>query len=408
MKRRLLSVIVSLCLTLCCLPTPALGVETAGFSDVEPEDWFAPYVEVCVEEGLMEGTGDGKFEPQKELSLAEVMVLAARLYSQVMEEDIPPVPLGEELEPDDVLVQLWPFFVDAKDLPERELSPAERIAAMNQSEQESMTDFLDQLTADPAPYSWYLNEVYYLWDLSPTEMERLLHRLKWQEGTAADTPALRDDFGDLLGQLTPSPIVVHAPEQGSAITSQGAWILILTGVMEGTGEGYALDKGLTRAECAALLARMMRPGLRKAPAVEPRQPKELTGLEVWHGSFGQIEVQYTLDLEAPSLSVWYPDTFGREEETQESFPLSPAAAETFRQSPGLEKLLGWGPVYYNMGVFDGHQWGVSLTFSDGTTREIAGSNAYPEGWDLVYDALLELTGKNVMDARMYAATWMHI
>ena len=51
---------------------------------------------------------------------------------------------------------------------------------------------------------------------------------------------------------------------------------------------------------------------------------------------------------------------------------------------------------------------AGITFSDGTTREIAGSNAYPEGWALVYDALLELTGKNVMDARMYAATWMHI
>ena len=139
-----------------------------------------------------------------------------------MEEEIPPVPLGEELEPDDVLVQLWPFFLDAKDMPERELSPAERIAAMNQSEQEAMTDFLNQLAADPTPYSWYLNEVYYLWDLFPAEMEGLFYRLKWQEGTAADTPALRGEFGDLLGQLTPSPIAVHMPEQGSAITSQGA------------------------------------------------------------------------------------------------------------------------------------------------------------------------------------------
>ena len=62
MKRRLLSVIVSLCLTPCCLPCPALGAETAGFSDVSPEDWFAPYVEVCVEEGLM---GRGNLNPKR-------------------------------------------------------------------------------------------------------------------------------------------------------------------------------------------------------------------------------------------------------------------------------------------------------------------------------------------------------
>ena len=71
---------ILLCLTLCSLPLPALGVEqTTGFSDVSPGDWFAPYVAVCVEEGLMRGTGNGRFEPERGLTMAECVMLAVRL-----------------------------------------------------------------------------------------------------------------------------------------------------------------------------------------------------------------------------------------------------------------------------------------------------------------------------------------
>ena len=45
------------------LPSPVLAAEGSGFSDVEEGDWFAPYVEVCAEDGLMIGLGDGRFAP---------------------------------------------------------------------------------------------------------------------------------------------------------------------------------------------------------------------------------------------------------------------------------------------------------------------------------------------------------
>ncbi len=77
--RRILSVVFSLIITLRCL-SPVLAAEDAGFSDVSPEDWFAPYVEVCVEKGLLQGTGDGKFEPERELTDPECLTLALRLY----------------------------------------------------------------------------------------------------------------------------------------------------------------------------------------------------------------------------------------------------------------------------------------------------------------------------------------
>lgn len=50
------------------------------FSDVPADSWYAPYVDVCVEEGLMEGTGRGLFEPERALTDLECLVLALRLY----------------------------------------------------------------------------------------------------------------------------------------------------------------------------------------------------------------------------------------------------------------------------------------------------------------------------------------
>lgn len=82
MKKRFLSIILAIYFTICYLPCPALAAEDTGFSDVKTDDWFAPYVAVCVEEGLMQGTGDGRFDPQRELTDAEAMTLAYRLYDK--------------------------------------------------------------------------------------------------------------------------------------------------------------------------------------------------------------------------------------------------------------------------------------------------------------------------------------
>lgn len=51
----------------------------SGFTDVTDSDWFAPYVSVCVENGLMNGTGAGAFSPQGVITAGEVAAIAARL-----------------------------------------------------------------------------------------------------------------------------------------------------------------------------------------------------------------------------------------------------------------------------------------------------------------------------------------
>lgn len=372
MKRRFLSVILAAYFTVCCFSFPALGEENSGFTDVSPDDWFAPYVEVCVEEGLMQGTGDGRFEPLRELTLAETVVLAARFYakSQGLEE-IPPCEIPENLD-------------------------------------EDTRQALDLLYQSPNSF-WYANAFLYL-GFEPGEILSLTDNgyhsfpppdFSWFE----QEPCFRGDFAELLGEMTPSPIATRLPKDIMEIDNSGAQILIATGVLEGTGEGYALDKSLTRAEAATMLARMMRPALRKTDPVEKRSPEELVALEVQHGSFGRIESKYTLDLSENSLTAWYSGYFQDAEDREETVALTGEAVETFRQSPAAESLLGWGNVYYNMAVMDGHQWKITLTFSDGSSREIFGSNAYPQEWELVYEALNVLTGKEILDTHSYAMTW---
>lgn len=402
--------ILTLCLALSLmLPLSAFGAEEQHtFTDVSPDDWFAPYVEVCVEEGLMLGTGEGKFSPYQDLTLAQVIVLAARLYSQTAEEEIPVLPLDEPLSPEDDLAQLWSFFVDA-DMDAASLAgldPSEITAALEAREQAAISDFLDQLATDPSPY-WYLNELYYLQEHYQVEMRKLLHQLKWQDGTAADTPATREQFGGLLGPLTPFPTVTRIPEGEAASSNQGVWFLVATGVMEGTGNGYELKKNLTRAECATMLARMMRPELRKTLPVEHRETSELCSIQVSHGSFGFVDTEYLLDLENRILWSFSADPWENEEERdpegenqgfQTSEPLDPEALEEFQASSALQDALTWSSIYIGNAA-DGHQWRIVFTFSDGTTRELIGSNAYPESWDLLYDALIKLTGKNILEVR---------
>ena len=78
MKKRLL---LSLTLSGALLLSTALAAEGARFTDVASDAWYAPYVEVCAREGVMNGTGNNAFSPEKVLTNAEAAVLAARIHT---------------------------------------------------------------------------------------------------------------------------------------------------------------------------------------------------------------------------------------------------------------------------------------------------------------------------------------
>ena len=52
----------------------------AGFSDVPASAWYAESVKTVCEYGLMKGTGDGKFNPNGYVTIAESVALMSRLY----------------------------------------------------------------------------------------------------------------------------------------------------------------------------------------------------------------------------------------------------------------------------------------------------------------------------------------
>jgi len=59
-----------------------LAVGETNFSDVSPNDWYAPYTEAMQRIGLMNGVGQGRFDPEGELTreqLAVIWVRAAEL-----------------------------------------------------------------------------------------------------------------------------------------------------------------------------------------------------------------------------------------------------------------------------------------------------------------------------------------
>lgn len=77
MKRSRLLPCLFLCLS---LAVPSLAAEEAPFTDVPQDSWFAQGVATCAQRGIMIGTGEGTFSPDTQLTSAECLTLALRLY----------------------------------------------------------------------------------------------------------------------------------------------------------------------------------------------------------------------------------------------------------------------------------------------------------------------------------------
>lgn len=84
MKKRFLSVVITLCLILSCMAIPALAAKK--FPDVlSPDhDWAAEQIEEMTDLGIIKGYTDGTFKPDKAISKVEAVILFSRLagYSE--------------------------------------------------------------------------------------------------------------------------------------------------------------------------------------------------------------------------------------------------------------------------------------------------------------------------------------
>ena len=86
MKRTLCLILTAVFLSVLSIPCGAAGTETTtsrdypGFTDVAEGSASYEAVKLCYERGLMNGTSDTAFNPQGKLNVAQLVVLAARLY----------------------------------------------------------------------------------------------------------------------------------------------------------------------------------------------------------------------------------------------------------------------------------------------------------------------------------------
>lgn len=79
--KRIPSAVLAMTLLLSCGATALAQGGSAYFADVATDAWYAPYIDVCHGAGLMQGVGDGRFDPDGTLSCAEMMTVCARLHS---------------------------------------------------------------------------------------------------------------------------------------------------------------------------------------------------------------------------------------------------------------------------------------------------------------------------------------
>lgn len=84
MKRKILSLMLALvmCLTM-ALPCFAAETNTASkFDDVPADAWYAEAVNALAEGGILAGKGNGKFDPNANITMAELSVIGARLQGR--------------------------------------------------------------------------------------------------------------------------------------------------------------------------------------------------------------------------------------------------------------------------------------------------------------------------------------
>ena len=79
MAKKLLSVIMTAVFLLSAAIAVIGGGAGTAFSDVDPDAWYAEYVGAVSERGIMEGRGNGKFDPSGSVTRAEFVTILKRL-----------------------------------------------------------------------------------------------------------------------------------------------------------------------------------------------------------------------------------------------------------------------------------------------------------------------------------------
>lgn len=309
--------------------TYALSPDT-GFVDVKADDWFAPYVDVCVEAGLMEGVGGGRFDPERSLTSRECAILALRLHQMGQGGDgtFDPAPadwdyfvltladgtaisqgyLGGQASGMDLH---WAtvrkggghelgFRLGWEDNEDKAwgLALADQAATLNVNGVSyfgvlTLNATQDYLFFLPYPYQldayqtvhdgyvyeagagWWRDGWYYaqqngLGELLGGDDDAPRWSFAYKIAKVTDLPAINDIADNAVPDLDPRSVI-----------DQDALDLYRAGILNGVDDQgtFAGSKTLTRAEAAAMLARVLKPELRLSFSMfSPFAQTDLTGL----------------------------------------------------------------------------------------------------------------------------------
>ena len=201
---------------------PAITSSALPFQDTK-NLWCEDAVQTCYQTGLLTGKNATQFDAKSYLTYAQIIVIAARLYTGLTGSTTPAAP------------------------------------AEGQAWYQPSYDLLAGLVKDPEQ-----TDDYHSGD------NRLIDRWFLEQPGVADQTCMRRDFADLLlfvleGAKVELPVLnqfsVSAPdmESGSVYSS-----LYESGIMSGTDEYGTFDDGdfLTRGQAAAMLARVVDPAQR--------------------------------------------------------------------------------------------------------------------------------------------------
>ena len=304
MKKLLLSLTLSGALLL----STALAAEGARFTDVASDAWYAPYVEVCAREGVMNGTGNNAFSPEKVLTNAEAAVLAARIHTLCRGGDgtfeqapaewglvtirlpdggtrtdyVGPGGFTPTLQakggPELAIhlteeEQAWAEELNGQaasvDLPDGQSHGGTLLYDAQAGTLSFLTGFgatsnayiaaMDTAMSIPTPQEWSRNAAWYL------EENGLFGAQGFQ---FSEQPATRLDFALAMaasaGELEAVNQVNPAPDMTDPFYWDQIAPLYAAGILEGVDRygTFNPEGGLSRAECAAMAARITRPELR--------------------------------------------------------------------------------------------------------------------------------------------------
>jgi hypothetical protein len=133
--------------------------------------------------------------------------------------------------------------------------------------------------------------------------------------------------------------------------------------------------------------------------------KPIDVIYIYQSGFGKKTPEYKIDLKNKQFwsfttdeGKYYSlrDSTAKDEGFTFVCNLNDDKIETFILESSRNGFTYWKNSYDNQNICDGLQWGVTVFFSDGTQKQVDGSNAFPETWKHMCSAFTVLTGTEVL------------